>query len=35
MPRESSQGESSVMRLRLEGHKNPIRGLKKPIVNMH
>ena len=28
MLRESSQGESSVMRLRLEGHK-------KPITNMH
>ena len=24
MLRESSQGESSVMRLRLEGHKNPL-----------
>ena len=35
MLRESSQGESSVMRLRLEGHKKPIRGCKKPITNMH
>ena len=35
MLRESSQGESSVMRLRLEGHKKPIRGRKKPITNMH
>ena len=33
--RESSQGESSVMRLRLEGCKKPIRGCKKPIMNMH
>ena len=35
MFRESSQGESSVMRLRLESHKKPIRGHKKPITNMH
>ena len=32
---ESSQGESSVMRHRLEGCKKPIRGHKKPIMNMH
>ena len=35
MLRESSQGESSVMTLRLEGHKKPIRGCKKTITNMH
>ena len=35
MLRESSQDESSVMRLRLEGCKKPIRGHKKPIMNMH
>ena len=29
--RESSQGESSVLRLRLEGRKKPIRGCKKNI----
>ena len=29
MLRESSQGGSSVMRLRLEGHKKPIKGRKK------
>ena len=28
MLRESSQGENSVMRLRLEGRKKPIRGHK-------
>ena len=28
MLRESSQGESSVTRVRLEGHKKPIRGCK-------
>ena len=28
MLRESSQGESSVMRLRLEGHKKPLRVVK-------
>ena len=28
MLRESSQGESSVMRLRLEGRKKPIRVIK-------
>ena len=35
MLRESSQGESSVMRLRLEGRKKTIRVCKKPITNMH
>ena len=35
MFRESSQGESSVMRVRLEGHKKPIRGCKKPIMIMY
>ena len=41
MLRESSQGESSVMRLRLEGCKKPIRVVKKPLqictskANMH
>ena len=35
MLRESFQGESSVMRLRLEGCKKPIRGHKKPIMNTH
>ena len=35
MLRESSQGENSVMRVRLEGHKKPIRGHKKPIRNIH
>ena len=35
MHRESSQGESSVMRVRLEGRKKPIRGPKKSIMNMH
>ena len=35
MLRESSQGESSVMRLRLEGHKKPIRGRKKSTTNTH
>ena len=34
MLRESSQGESSVMRLRLEGRKKPIRGCKKTITNI-
>ena len=29
MLRESSQGEISVMRLRLQGRKEPIRGYKK------
>ena len=29
MLRESSQGESLVMRVRLEGRKKPIRGCKK------
>ena len=31
MLRESSQGESSVMRLRLEGRKKPIRVIKNPL----
>ena len=31
MLRESSQGESSVMRLRLEGHKNPLGVIKNPL----
>ena len=35
MLRESSQGESSVMRLTLEGRKKPIRGHKKAIINTH
>ena len=35
MLRESSQGETLVMRLRLEGCKKAIRGRKKPITNMH
>ena len=41
MLRESFQGESAVMRLRLEGRKKPIRGHKKPLristseANMH
>ena len=35
MLRESSQGETSAMRLRLEGHKKAIRGHKKPITNTH
>ena len=32
---ESSQGESLVMRLRIEGRKKPIMGHKKPITNTH
>ena len=32
MLRESSQRESSVMRLILDGRKKPIRGHKKPIM---
>ena len=35
MLKESNQGQSSVIRLRLEGHKKPIRGHKNPITNMH
>ena len=35
MLRESSQGQSSVMRLRLEGGKKPIRGRKKSIMDTH
>ena len=31
MLREISQGESSVIRPRFEGHKNPIRGHKNPL----
>ena len=31
MLRESSQGESSVMRLRLEGRKKPIGVVKNPL----
>ena len=31
MLRESSEGESSVMRLRLEGHKNPLVVIKNPL----
>ena len=31
MLREISQGESSVMRLRLEGCKNPLGVIKKPL----
>ena len=31
MLRESSQGESSVMRLRLKGGKNPLGVVKNPL----
>ena len=31
MHRESSQGESSVMRLRLVGRKNPLGVIKNPL----
>ena len=34
MLRESSQGESSVMRVRLEGRKKPIRGCKKKTLRI-